>query len=196
MDDCDVIDIGLRLIKRCGMNAKEYKNWISSKNAVPPIFERINSFKKDWANVIALVNQTAVPALQHRYGRTTMDNDASFTLYSEFLANFGAVFATMQETMKSQANSLVAMQNQVVNIHFCMTVGQQPPNSSYTPAQQQRTFTNHNKCNGGDQGNGHGFPRQPTMNYGGTGGSQQQVICPPTPYKCWENWELLSLPRW
>jgi hypothetical protein len=26
------------------------------------------------------------------------------------------------------------------------------------------------------------------MNYSGTGGSQQQNICPPNPYKCWENW--------
>jgi hypothetical protein len=69
-----------------------------------------------------------------------------------------------------------------------MTIGQQPPSSGYAPAQQQCTFTNHNKCNGGDQGNGRGFPQQPTMNFGGTGGSQQQVICPPNPYRRWENW--------
>jgi hypothetical protein len=35
MDDRDVIDISLNIIKRCGMYAKEYKNWISCKNAVP-----------------------------------------------------------------------------------------------------------------------------------------------------------------
>jgi hypothetical protein len=39
MDNRKVIDIGLRVIKRCGMYAKEYKNWISSKNAVPLIVD-------------------------------------------------------------------------------------------------------------------------------------------------------------
>jgi hypothetical protein len=53
-----------------------------------------------------------------------------------------------------------------------MNVGQQLPSSSYAPTQQQRTFTNHNKRNGGSQGNNRGFPQQPTMNYGGTGGGQ------------------------
>jgi hypothetical protein len=77
MDDRDVIDIGLRVIKHCGMYAKEYKNWILCKNVVPLIFEMINSFKEYWADTIALVNQTAVPALQHGYGMTPMDDDAS-----------------------------------------------------------------------------------------------------------------------
>jgi hypothetical protein len=65
MDNCDVIDIGLHVIKRCGMYAKEYKNWILHKNVVPSIVETIVSFKEYWAGAIALVNQTAVLALQH-----------------------------------------------------------------------------------------------------------------------------------
>jgi hypothetical protein len=118
-----------------------------------------------------------------------MDNDASVALYGDSLANFGAGYTTTQETMKSQADSLVAMQNQLANIQqFCMTVGQQPPSSSYAPAQQQCTFTNHNKRNDGSQSNGRGFPQQPTMSFGSMGGGQQQVLCPPTPYKHWENW--------
>jgi hypothetical protein len=77
MDNRVVIDIvGLRIIKRCGMYAKEYKNWILCKNAVPLIVKTIDSFKKYWANAIAFVNQTAVLALQHGYGMTAMDNDA------------------------------------------------------------------------------------------------------------------------
>ncbi len=63
MDDRDVINIGLRIIKCCGMYAKEYKNWISCKNAAPQIADTINSFKEYWGNAIAPVNQTAVPAL-------------------------------------------------------------------------------------------------------------------------------------
>jgi hypothetical protein len=187
MDNCDVIDIGLCVIKRCGMYAKEYKNWISHKNAVPPIVETIDSFKEHWANTIALVNQTAVLALQHGYRMTAMDNDALVAVYDDLLVNFGATFAATQETMKNQADSLVAMQNQLLNIQLCINVGQQPPIIGYAPAQQQRTFTNHKKRNSGGQGNNRGFPQQPTMNHGGTGGGQQQNINPPTPYKWWEN---------
>ncbi len=45
IDNRDVIDIGLRVIKHCGMYAKEYKNWILRKNVVPLIIEMIDSFK-------------------------------------------------------------------------------------------------------------------------------------------------------
>ena len=65
MDNHDVIDIGLRVIKRCGMYSEKYKGWIARKNKTPPITETINSFKEYWADAIALVNQTAVPAAQH-----------------------------------------------------------------------------------------------------------------------------------
>ena len=135
-------------------------------------------------DAIALVNQTAILAPQHGYGMTAMDDDTSVASYGDLLANFGATFAAMQEIIKSQADSLVAMQNQLLNIQLRMNVGQQPPSSGYTPAQQLRTFTNHNKRDGGGQGNSRGFPQQPTMNYGGTGGGQQQNIRPPpNPYK-------------
>ncbi len=172
------------------MYAEEYKNWILRKNAVPQIIKTINFFKKYWANAIALVNQTAVPALQHGYKMTAMDDDALVALYIDLLVNFGAAFAAMQETMKSQADSLVAMQNQLPNIQLCMNVDQQPSSSGYASAQQQCMFTNHNKHNGGGQGNGRGFLQQPTMNYGGIGGGQQQQqnILLPNPYKWWENW--------
>jgi hypothetical protein len=106
------------------MYADEYKNWISHKNTVPPIVKTIDSFKEYWADTIALVNQTAVPASQHGYRMTAMDYDASGAVYDDSLANFGAVFAPMHKTMKSQANSLVAMQNQLLDIQLCMNVGQ------------------------------------------------------------------------
>jgi hypothetical protein len=76
MDDRDIIDIGLCIIKHCGMYVEEYKNWISRENVVPPIVETIDSFKEYWADMIALVNQSAVLALQHGYGMTSMDDDA------------------------------------------------------------------------------------------------------------------------
>jgi hypothetical protein len=119
---------------------------------------------------------------------TAMDDGTSVALYGDLLVNFGSAYAATQETMKSQANSLVTMQNQLSNIQLCMNVGQQPPSSSYAPAQQRRMFTNHNKHNGGGQEHSRDFPQQPTMNYGGTGGGQQQNIYPPNPYKWWEIW--------
>jgi hypothetical protein len=150
MDNRNVIDVSLCVIKQCGMYAKEYKNWISRTNMVPLIVKTINSFKEDWTKAIALVNQTAVLALQHGYGMTAVDNNALVALFCDSLANFGAVYTAMQETMKSQADSLVAIQNQLANIQqFCMPAGQQPPSSGYAPAQQQCMFTNHNKRNGG-----------------------------------------------
>ncbi len=82
MDDRDVIDIGLRVIRRCGMYSKEYKNWIARENESPPIRETIDSFKEYWANAIALVNQTAAPALQHGYSMSAMDDDASIASFS------------------------------------------------------------------------------------------------------------------
>jgi hypothetical protein len=94
MDDRDVINIGLRVIKRCGMYAKEYKNWTLRKNAVPPIVKTIDSFKEYWANTIALINQTTVSALQHGCGMTAVDNNALVALYSDSLTNFSAAYAT------------------------------------------------------------------------------------------------------
>ncbi len=93
----DVIDIGLCVIKHCGMYAKEYKNWISRENAIPLIIKTINSFKEYWTDTIALVNQTAVLALQHGYGMTTMDDDSLVASFDDSLGNFGATFAATQE---------------------------------------------------------------------------------------------------
>ncbi len=123
MDKCNVINISLRVIKHCGMYAEEYKNWILHKNRVPLVIKTIDSFKEYWANTIALVNQRAVPALQHGYGMTAVDDNALVVLYGDLLANFGAVYAAMQETIKNQADSLVAMQTQLANIQqFCMAI--------------------------------------------------------------------------
>jgi hypothetical protein len=97
MDDCNIINIGLSIINRCGMFAKEHKNWISHKNRVPQIVKTIDSFKEYWDKAIALINQTAVPASQHGYGMTAMDKDALVALYSDLLANFDVAFTATQK---------------------------------------------------------------------------------------------------
>ncbi len=86
------------------MYAKEYKKWILRENAVPPIYEMINSFKEYWANAIAVVNQTAVLASQHGYGMTPVDDNTLVASYGDSLTNFGAAYTATQETMKSQVD--------------------------------------------------------------------------------------------
>ena len=135
MGDCNVIGIGLRVIKHCGMYSEEYKNWLARKNKSPPINKTINSFKEYWSGAIGLVNQTAALALQHSYSMAVVDNDTSIALYNETLTNLDATYTATQETIKSQATSLAAMQGQLANIQqFCMTVDQQPPTSTPLPS--------------------------------------------------------------
>jgi hypothetical protein len=196
MDDCDVIDIGLHVIKRCGMYSEEYKKWIACENKTPAIVKTIDSFKEYWANAIALVNQTAVPASQHGYGMAAMDDNALLASCSKSLANFGAAYAATQESIKTQATSLVSMQDQLTNIQqFRMNASQQPPPNIYAPSQQQHTSNNcFGRCNGGGSGCGNGsgnFPQQSTW-FGGSGAGAQQPTHPPNPYKYWENWNYCS----
>jgi hypothetical protein len=64
MADHDIVNIGLRVIKWCGMYAKEYKAWIACK-AINPRIVKLSTFKTFWAAKITLVNQTTVPASQY-----------------------------------------------------------------------------------------------------------------------------------
>jgi hypothetical protein len=146
--------------------------------------ERVPDDHRDNPGAIALVNQTAAPASQHGYGMAAVDNDVSIALYNKTLMNFGAVYAATQETIKSQATSLAAMQGQLANIQqFCMAVGQQPPSNIYAPTQHQRMSNNHRiRCNGKGQGGGMS-----------SGGNQQPTWYAPTPYKHWENWNYCHM---
>jgi hypothetical protein len=200
MEECDIIDIGLRVIKHCGMYAKEYKAWIGIKNAGqlanPCVKQTLDSFKGFWSNAITLVNQTSVPASQHGYGMAAMDNNSSsIPLYGKSLANFGDVYAATQETIKSQADSISTIQVQLVGLQqFCMAVGQQqpPPNNIYYAPQQQQCRHNNSRNNRGGggsssyNGNGSGYRQQPTSHQGQQG-SGRGPVHPPMPYKQWEN---------
>jgi hypothetical protein len=77
MADCNIANIGLRIIKRCGMYAKEYKAWIPCKYECPRIVKTFDTFKTLWAVKITLVNQTAVPASMHGYGMAMVNDDNS-----------------------------------------------------------------------------------------------------------------------
>ncbi len=121
MEEHNIIDISLRVIKRCGMYAEEYKAWIGIENAgqlaSPHVKQTLDSFKGFWSNTITLVNQTSILASQHGYGMAAMDNNSgSMASYGKSLANFGTTYAVTQETIKSKADSLAAIQAQLVGL--------------------------------------------------------------------------------
>ncbi len=131
MNDIDIVDIGLCIIKQCGIYGKEYKAWIACEVIRPRIVETVNMFKTFWAAKITLVNQTTIPAGMHGYGMAAVNDDDSVALYGESIANFGAVYATTQETVKSQGMTIALMQGQMqVMQQYCMVLGQQPPPAS------------------------------------------------------------------
>jgi hypothetical protein len=187
MEGRDIINIGLRISKRCGMYSKEYKGWIVRENELPPVTKMVEMFKNYWSKAITLVNQMASPAVQNNYDMTAMDKDAIVASNGKANANFGAAYAATQETMKSQATSLALIQGQLANLQqFCMAVSQQPPNNIYAPAQQQRPFNSgrsrHNG-GGGCSGGGHFILQQPTNHGFGGGAPGGKTTHLPTPCK-------------
>jgi hypothetical protein len=138
MNNIDIVDIGLRIIKQCGMYGKEYKAWIAYEPICPRIVETVNTFKTFWAAKITLMNQTTIPASMHGYGMVAVNNDDSVALYRESIANFGAAYAATQEAVRSQGTTIASMQGQMEAMQqYCMVIGQQPPISIYTSQQQQ-----------------------------------------------------------
>jgi hypothetical protein len=192
MEECNIIDIGLRVIKCCGMYSEEYKGWITRENKLLPVTETVKTFKNYWSKAITLINQMASPAVQHNYSMTAMDDDATGTSYGKSIANFGTSYAAIHETMKGQATSLALIQDQLANLQqFCMAAGQQPPNNIYTPAQQQRPFNSgksRRNGGGGCGGGGYFVPQQPTDHRFGGGAPGGRTAHPPMPYKQYENW--------
>jgi hypothetical protein len=134
MEKRDVIDIGLRVIKRCGMYSEEYKGWIMWENELSHVTKMVKTFKNYWSKAITLVNQMASPAIQHNYSMTAMDNNGTGASYGESIPNFGAAYVATQETMKGQSTSLALIQDQLVNLQqFCMAVASSLPAISTLP---------------------------------------------------------------
>jgi hypothetical protein len=113
MNDVNIVNIYLRIIKQCGMYGKEYKAWITCKAIRPCIVKTVNTFKMFWAAKITLVNQTAIPASMHGYGVAAVNNNNSVVSYGESIVNFGAAYAAMQELVKSQGMTTASLQGQM-----------------------------------------------------------------------------------
>jgi hypothetical protein len=130
MANCNIVDIGISVIKRCGMYAKEYKVWIAREAERPRIVETFDIFKAFWAAKITLVNQTAVPASMHGYGMAAVNDNNSVMSYGKSIANFGADYAARHKSVKAHSSTIASMQGQLQAMQqFCMVLQQQqtPP---------------------------------------------------------------------
>jgi hypothetical protein len=128
MNDVIILNIGLRIIKQCGMYSEEYKAWIACEAIRPCIVKTVDMFKTFWAAKITLVNQTTIPASMHGYGIAAVNNNDSVVLHGELIANFGAAYAATQESVKSQGTTAALLQGQMQAMQqYCMALGLQPP---------------------------------------------------------------------
>jgi hypothetical protein len=128
MADCDIVNIGLQVIKQCGLYAKEYKAWIAREAITPRIIKTFDTFKLFWAAKITLINQMAIPTSMHGYTMAAVNNDESVTLYGEWITNFGAAYTATQKSVKTQGSTIASMQAQLQAMHqYCMELQQQPP---------------------------------------------------------------------
>ena len=94
--DRNIIDIGIRIIKRRGLYAEEYKSWIAQATTTPRVVKMLDTFKTFLADNITLVNQTAIPASLHGYGMAAVNNENTVALLEESIANFGTVNTATQ----------------------------------------------------------------------------------------------------
>ena len=165
MVDCNIVDIGICIIKECGLFAEEYKSWIAQATATPHVIEMLDTFKTFWADKITLVNQMAIPASSHGYGMAAVNNNDTVASYSESIANFGAAYAATQESVKTQGMTIASMQTQLQAMHqYCMDLQQQPPTTIYAPQQQARDGCGYRRC---------------TQSTGGRGGGGYQPLLTP-----------------
>jgi hypothetical protein len=109
-------------------------------------------------------------------------DDESVISYEESLANFGAAYATTQESVKSQVLMIATLQGQMQSMQqYCMNLQQLKqhlPPQSYTPQQRGRRGT----TRGGTYQPAAPATAQPPTN-----------ARPPTPMKQFENWNYCHM---
>ena len=174
VSDMEVVDIALRVIRKCGLYPEEYKIWASRDGTSADELTTWIAFIEFWDTAIQLVRDVSTPAGLHQYGmniQQVTDDEASNRTYEESVASFGTAHAATQSTINNltetnnlQANNMTAMQQQMNNMqqYMCqlaMNTQQQPPTQSYN---NNRRSTNRNG-GGGNRGRGAG-------NGGGNGG--------------------------
>jgi hypothetical protein len=128
----------------------------------------IVSFKTFWENAVQIAAFTTTLASQHGYGMGTTSDDALAHSLTNEVSTFGTAYATTQDSLRSNATNIVAIQGQLQML--CQAVGtSQPP--------QQQPQCPRNGCSCGQQysgnnggGNGGGNSGGGGYNNGSSGG--------------------------
>ncbi len=189
MANRNIVNIGLHVIKQCGMYAEEYKAWIPRESKRPRIAKTFDMFKPFWAAKIMVVNQTAVPTSMHGYGMVAVNKNDSVVSYGESIANFGTVYAATHKSIKSHSSTIASMQGQLQAMQqFCMVLQQQqPPPTTYALPQQQHGRHGSLCCNT-PGGASRDYPalayQQPT--------TVECHLQPFAPFKKFNNWNYCS----
>ncbi len=116
-----------------------------------------------WENAVQIAAFTSVPASQHGYGMAATEEDTESL--TDAVSNFGAAYATTQESLRSTTANIAAMQGQIQMLCQAIGAGQPPPAIQY---QQQQP---RHPCGGRGRGQQHGGGGHNGGNHGGGGGN-------------------------
>ena len=122
--DADIVDIGIRVLHCTGLFAEEYKAWITRGNN-PNNSITVAVFCSFWEMAVNIAAFMATPASQHGNGMAAAKDGASTALLTDAVNNFGAAYATTQESLRSNNASINALQSQIQML--CNTIGNPPP---------------------------------------------------------------------
>jgi uncharacterized membrane protein YgcG len=160
--DNDTVNIGVRILNRTGLFAKEYKTWILSGNNSSKT-NNFAAFKSFWESSVQIAAFTSVPASQHGYGMDATKQDPES--FMNAVSNFGTAYATTQESLRSTAANIASMEGQIQMLCQAIGAGQPPPAIQY---QQQHP---HHPRGGRGRGQQHGGGGHNGRNYGSGGGN-------------------------
>jgi hypothetical protein len=164
--DKDTVDIGVRVLNRTGLFAKENKTWILQGDNANKAID-FAAFEKFWENAVQIAAFTSVPASQHGYGMAATNDNALASL-TDAVSNFGTAYAATKESLRSNTANIMAIPGQLQML--CQAVGNGQPPPSVINYQQRPC----GGCGCGQQrgginsgGGGYGCGR-----YNGGGGNQ------------------------
>jgi hypothetical protein len=175
------------------------------------------AFRSFWETSVNIASFTTTPTLQHGYGMNAIEDDPSAASLTNAVSNFGAAYATTQESQCNNNAYINAMQGQIQML--CNALGTQPPAGMLQYPQQTnqgcqaqggqcgQQQTKSNKDNPAvavvapttaadglyrGNGNGSGHNQGSSMTFNGGDGSypSQGTSNPPSPIKKFNNWNF------
>ncbi len=122
--DDDIVDIGIRVLHCNGLFAEDYKAWITRGDDATNLMN-FAAFRAFWETAVNIAAFTATPASQHGYGMAASEDNASTSLLTNAINNFGVAYAATQESLRSSNTTISAMHGQLQML--CDMIGNHPP---------------------------------------------------------------------